>query len=290
MPANDSEVAIVQRQINETLRDEIKRNHLQLPSLPVAYPKVDEIHSYHVNIGHGNCSIIVFRNDGQYYMWMVDCSIFDITNKTNYTDNLDKCLSEIKEKFGITTISRLMITHVHYDHISGIKYLMRRKTIGGKYTEVWLNCDYQWGNKTYNDILAMPIADGYRIILPVVKNFTDNLEIMYPQKNICNPKFSVKGCVPAPDNKVNNASVIYKIAFGEFCMVLPGDIEVGGWKATASNGVVHVDYDNYYCHSHHGSENGLYIWPHTFCPFPVRTGNRIVMGRDGAYEEAAGRN
>lgn len=57
---------------------------------------------------------------------MVDCSVFDFTNKHNYSSNLEDCLQSIFNKFGIDRISKLMITHLHYYHINGIEYLIKR--------------------------------------------------------------------------------------------------------------------------------------------------------------------
>ena len=55
-----------------------------------------DICSYHVNVGHGNCSIIAFRKEGRSILWLVDCSVRETTySSRNYASNLDKCLTDI---------------------------------------------------------------------------------------------------------------------------------------------------------------------------------------------------
>ena len=42
-----------------------------------------EVYSYHINVGHGNCSVIIFYANKEWQMWMIDCSYFDFTNHHN---------------------------------------------------------------------------------------------------------------------------------------------------------------------------------------------------------------
>lgn len=99
---------------------------------------ISEVYSYHVNVGHGNSSIVVYCENGSYNIWMIDCSVFDFTNKHNYSSNLNDCLNFIRNKFEIDRISKLLITHLHYDHINGIEYLIKHGWIDAN-TEVWMN-------------------------------------------------------------------------------------------------------------------------------------------------------
>ena len=108
---------------------------------------ISDVHSYHVHIGHGNCSIIVFKNEEKYQMWMIDCSVFDFTNRYNYSSNLKKCLSDIKKQFQVDKISKLLVTHLHYDHINGIEYLIKKEWMDEE-TEVWIE-------------YAVPMEDGH---------------------------------------------------------------------------------------------------------------------------------
>lgn len=277
MLANDSALAIELNEINNTLRQNIVR--LETASLPTEYTDSKNVHSYHINVGHGNCSIVVFQDNAQYVAWMVDCSVYDFMNGKNYKQNLEKCLEYIRNKYGINKFTKVLITHPHFDHINGLQYLLDEKVILGNYTEVWLNYEYHWGSKTYNSILARMKADNFKFLLPICKNSTKNIEVIYPDKNICNPKYSKRGCVNPPDNKVNNASIIYKINLGNKSMIFTGDIEKAGWYQVNQNLKSLIDY---YCISHHGSGNGI-CCNHRLQYIVDKAGRKILMGRDGAY-------
>lgn len=43
--------------------------------------KKTKVTSYHINVGHGNCSIVLIEAGSFYQIWMVDCSIIDKTDK-----------------------------------------------------------------------------------------------------------------------------------------------------------------------------------------------------------------
>lgn len=123
--AEDNSTAIVHTELNKQLIRMIEfQNYGNQPK--EVNEDISDVHSYHINVGHGNCSIIVFCENDSYNMWMVDCSVFDFTNKHNYSSNLEDCFQYISNNFGIGRISKLMITHLHYDHINGIEYLIKK--------------------------------------------------------------------------------------------------------------------------------------------------------------------
>lgn len=243
---------------------------------------ISDVRSYHINVGHGNCSIIVYRENGSYNMWMVDCSVFDFTNKHNYSSNLDDCLNFILEDLGLDRISKLLITHLHYDHINGIEHLIKRGWIDAN-TEVWMNTQYPWKQPTYNRILLQLNALGVKFIDPIVANSTKNIHILYPDVS-----FNKKNM--APKNNINNASVLYQICFGENSMLFTGDIETEGWE-NVSNCLPYLRESKYYCISHHGSITGHLrdkcmparrrITTLADCADSTRV--QVLMGRDGAY-------
>lgn len=243
---------------------------------------ISDVHSYHINVGHGNCSIIVYRENGSYVMWMIDCSVFDFTNKHNYSSNLDDCLNSIFEKLELNRISKLLITHLHYDHINGIEHLIKRGWIDAN-TEVWMNTQYPWKQPTYNRILLQLNALGVKFIDPIVGNSTKNIHILYPDVS-----FNRKNM--APKNNINNASVLYQICFGENSMLFTGDIETEGWE-NVSTCMPYLRESTYYCISHHGSITGHLrnkcmparrrIISLVDCADSTRV--QVLMGRDGAY-------
>lgn len=245
---------------------------------------VTKCYSYHVNVGHGNCSILVFYAEGKWFMWVVDCSIHDFMNGVNYSNNMDRCLSDIKKEFHLKSISKLLISHLHYDHINGIEYLIRNNLISPD-TEIWMNTRYPWKQQTYNRILLKLLHLGVHFIDPVICNSTRNLRILYPYESYDSDNL-------APARNINNASVLYQICLGNKSMLFTGDIETEGWQHV-TNCYPNLRDSTYYCLSHHGSINGF---QRTTCPqccfdFHVqtmefctqKTAVQILMGRDGAY-------
>ena len=249
----------------------------------ILYEDVTDIHSYHINVGHGNCSIIVFKENGIYNMWMVDCSIFDFTNKHDYRQNLKSCLEFITNRFKINRISKLMVTHLHYDHINGIKYLIKEGWIDSD-TEVWMNVRYPWKQPSYNNILLQLKALGVRFVDPIIRNSTRNINILYPQ-------ISFDKNNKAPMGNINNSSVLYQICFRERSMLFTGDIETEGWE-NISTCMPRLCKSKYYCISHHGSITGhirnkctqANIRISTLSDCAALTEVQILMGRDGAYK------
>lgn len=244
---------------------------------------ISKVYSYHINVGHGNCSIIVFCDNGIWNVWMVDCSVFDFTNRHNYSQNLDDCLEQIKSDIGIEKISKLLITHLHYDHINGIEHLIKKGWID-KNTEVWMNTQYPWKQPTYNRILLQLNALGVKFIDPATSNSTKHINILYPIIS-----FNVRN--KAPDNNINNASVLYQICLGNKRMLFTGDIETEGWDDVLTC-MPHLNKSTYYCISHHGSITGHI---RSRCGLSSRTINtladcadstkiQILMGRDSAYK------
>lgn len=279
--AEDNPTSIMHTELNRQLIRRIGfENYGNYPE--EVNENISGVRSYHINVGHGNCSIIVYRGNGSYNMWMVDCSVFDFTNKHNYSSNLDDCLNLIFEKFGLDRISKLLITHLHYDHINGIEHLIKGGWIDAN-TEVWMNTHYPWKQPTYNRILLQLNALGVKFIDPIVGNSTKNIHILYPDIS-----FNRKNM--APKNNINNASVLYQICFGENSMLFTGDIETEGWE-NVSTCMPYLRESTYYCISHHGSITGHLrnkcmparrrITSLADCADSTRV--QVLMGRDGAY-------
>ncbi|MDE7322600.1 MAG: MBL fold metallo-hydrolase [Lachnospiraceae bacterium] len=244
--------------------------------------KIEKVSSCHVNVGHGNCSIIVFLNNGNWNIWMVDCSTFDFTNKNNYCKNLDDCMAQIKNDTGIDSISKLLVTHLHYDHINGIEHLIKKGWIT-KDTEVWMNVQYPWKQRIFIRICSQLQSLGVKFIDPIVSNSTDHIKILHPFIS-----FNDKN--PAPRNNINNASVLYQICLGREKMLFTGDIEMEGWD-TVLTCMPRLCGTTYYCISHHGSITGhirnncipAMRTVRTIAECACKTGIQILMGRNGAY-------
>lgn len=277
---------------NNRLRNEIYSKYVE--SNRVEYRNgTSDIYSYHINIGHGNCSIIVFSSEGHNKIWMIDCSIWDYINRTNYAGNLEACFQHIKTKFNLQDIKldKFLLTHTHYDHFNGINYLLNHEYIYDN-TEVWINTYYSWPDQKYNRLLNRLTDLDVRYVEPKVSNSTDQIKILYPDCTILRkrPRIVTPQHRIVPKNKVNNSSVVYKINLGGKSMIFPGDIETDGWD-NVNTCAQYLGGADYYCISHHGSINGHI---RTRCPEEAtirfdmgrcctRIQKCILMGRDGAY-------
>lgn len=276
---NDSRVI----QIRERYK-ELKNNLLLTPRNVLSYADVTKLYSYHVNVGHGNHSLIVFEANSDIYIWMVDCSDYDFLLHKYYRQNIDSCLKHIKQKFNIDTlkIKTVMLTHPHYDHYSGIGYYIDNKIIDSD-TIFYINTQYKIQSHNFNNLLSKISTLLSMVIEPVICNSNINIKILYPDTIDKNPKLSY-----------NNMSSVYNIRFDNksYC-IFPGDIEKEGWDLMNVCGYC-KDFSEVclYAISHHGSLNGHIldiVPPNQVCtgkdPCKISSSAAIpvLMGRDKAY-------
>ncbi|KAB2951157.1 MBL fold metallo-hydrolase [Heliorestis acidaminivorans] len=241
------------------------------------------VSTYHVYVGHGNLSIIVLNNSE---IWVIDCSLYDFMDSyKNYTNNFEECIRYIKDKhkIGDIKISKLLFTHMHYDHFSGALYLIQNKYFAEG--EIWLNLYFSWSSQNYNLLLTKlkSMGNKIKIINPIKSNGNNILEIVYPDKIIKKRGQKINtGEETVPGNKINNASVLYKLNFNKKSLLFPGDLETKGWEKINHSA---VSNSSYYCISHHGSFNGHLLNSNTNTTLAqwYTGGTAILMGRHNAY-------
>lgn len=262
-----------------------------------------EVFSYHINVGHGNCSLILSvekipMKNNNYWLTMIDCSNFDYTNNKHYESNIEDCFDEIASKLNIKKeeihINLFLLTHFHCDHCSGMEYLIKSGYINHD-TFFYMNLHYQMASKTVNRVLACLKNIKATIIEPIntsSKN-TSFMEILYPECSIFKsknhvPKVYANWCV---ESKVNNSSAVYMLRLGNKTMVCPGDLEIEGFKRMTKKALCRhfLHRTNYYAISHHGSINGH---PDMSCAsqqqvlqcLTSKLDMAFIMGRDGAFK------
>lgn len=262
------------------------------------FSKNAQVVSYHVNVGHGNCTLILIREGVEYGLWMVDCGGIDLINKQCYYSNISACLTEIANELKISQanlrISKFFLTHWHYDHISGLLWLIRQGMIDSR-TLCFMNLYYGHSSKCANEVLR----ELYRL---KVKCYEPTAALRtIPEVAILHPECRIrKWATPRDGNyrivsKMNNTSVVYSITIGNDTMVLPGDLEREGWDAMTSATTCQIRplcVTNYYCVSHHSSITGHVDipclgnshFPNVGVCLQARNLCRaILMGRNGAY-------
>lgn len=255
-----------------------------------------DVYSYHVNVGHGNCSLILIKNDAGSQIWMVDCSIHEKHNKKvryeNHQAALDACINQMAHDADFDAqqmhIDRFFLTHMHYDHYNGMRYLIDRGYINQS-TICYINLNYQMASKNLNTILQRMANRGInRIVEPLTSNSNPAIQILYPEIPICRSKgTSIGNC--RIEKNVNNSSSVIRFNLGKHTMVCPGDIEQDGLKVMTS----YLPYPPYsfadiFAVSHHGSINGHAVNMPKLAPPFLWKGKQmpwytLVMGRDGAY-------
>lgn len=297
----DAPLAISRRRLNSRLRRAIiKYSSAQLNSQNAlisnrVFTEHAEVHSYHVNVGHGNCTFLLIQENGLYELWVVDCGEHDYLENQHYSSNIDECLRDISKTLKIKVsdikISRLLITHWHYDHISGIKNLIDKGFIDAN-TIVFANIHYGFSSKCANTLLAKIKEKKIVCYEPTVAltSFL-NIKILYTECRIRRQP-DVKRPGYRMVRNINDSSVVFSIEIAGRRMILPGDLEKDGWDHMTKLGKCcpSLQKCDFYCISHHGSITG-----HINRPCVCNSVNdilscckkecsvAIIMGRAGAY-------
>ena len=298
--ANDAPRATEMRRESITLRQELMELEVKGDvAWAVIRKKIDRVRSYHVNVGHGNCSLILIKYDIGYDLWMVDCSTYDHIIRCDYSSNLHSCLRDIALDLNVDEkclhVSRFMLTHTHFDHYNGLRYLMKQGVIDST-TLMYVNLHYDCASPVWSAIIKRLKGMKCKFVEPISGNLTGGaLRILHPEcriyKNCASAVAGVKHRVVA---KVNDSSVVYSITLQNRVMTLPGDLETTGFKEISGYAPCRGELciTRYYMISHHGSLNGH---PDVMCmskggpgPNPLSCVSQnvkkaILMGRDNAY-------
>lgn len=264
-----------------------------------------EVYSYHVNVGHGNCSLILIKKRDSYHLWMVDCSLLETPNKvvdfTNHESSFEKALNDIAAKVGKNNhkelfIDHFFLTHMHYDHYNGFKYLISHKHVTSR-TIFYMNLHYQMPSRNLNEILKMMVDENMcRVVEPISSNSTSSICILHPE---CRIFKSASTMLEYTDkyrfaSKSNNSSAVFALKLAGKKMVFPGDLEIEGFDAMTKVNTCCPEFKqmDFYAVSHHGSYNGH---PQIQCksrskrrPLLLCLRNKlsisVIMARNGAYD------
>lgn len=297
---NDMPRAIALRNESRYLRQELIEHEVKSEdAIAIIKEECKGVKSYHVKVGHGNCNLVLIKYQEAYDLWMVDCSTYDYLNRRDYSQDLYHCLADIAKELEIDMtdlwISRFMLTHTHFDHYNGLLYLIEHGWINGK-TLVYANLHYECSSTIWSSILKGLKEMKCKFVEPISDNLIHGaIKIYHPECRIYKDSSSIPAGVKLLYRvvpKVNNASVVYAINLFGKVMVLPGDLEMKGFKEMSDHVPCRGNLSNtdYYMVSHHGSLNGH---PDVSCmslidntPLGCASKNvkrAVLMGRDGAY-------
>lgn len=285
--------------LRKTLRGKYQNHPMELPKAD--HLSKSKITSYHINVGHGNCSIILIESGNFYQIWMVDCGT-TYSVRGPHLENIDDCFDDIAEKLGVTrenlSISLFMLTHLHSDHYNGIEMLFNRGYCNGR-TSFFINLDYAVAAPTYIRILDLIDKNGCDINTPIRNAIADRNShpvpmIIFPDKRVFK---NYSPSIQQPyyvEKYTNNSSVVYVVVGSGKSMMFPGDMEKKELdRMTESGNCTPFLYRiNYYCVSHHASITGHldrkcidHGHPFQTCLdcCQIHLNKAIVMGRDGAF-------
>lgn len=265
------------------------------------YNDASRVMSYHVNVGHGNCTIIAIQLKTAIELWMIDCSTYDLSNHQSTIANIKSAFAQIASDFAISPkdlfLSRFVLTHKHYDHYSGMEYLINNNFIRPN-TIIFSNYNYACTSQTILQIQKLIMQHNIHVVEPLTttKGYA-GMRFLHPECTIVASKQHKSYARPHRYvSKANNASVVVCIDVANKKMVLPSDLETEGFRQMTSKHGCRTDlfYCSYYCLSHHGSINGH---PQMGCdpnnPLSCAMHHlryAILMGRDGAYSGIYNKN
>ncbi len=298
LSAQNDSIAVKRRRENAALRRKIiKQSANQSNAGPTGECFTDKatVYSYHVNVGHGNCTMLLIQKYRCYELLVVDCGEYDYIESHSYQKNIFECLNDIAGKIGKPIddirVSKLMITHWHFDHISGIELLIRKGVVDSN-TILFANMYYGHSSGCVNKLLGEFVRMKTMCYEPVTSlKIFPTIRILYPAVRLRRmPSSKISGF--RIEKIVNNSSVVYSLEFAGKRMILPGDLEKSGWNSMTcgSHCCTALNACDYYCVSHHGSINGHIDIKcmsksakkvMSCCMLKLK--HAILMGRNGAY-------
>ena len=290
----DADIAKEQIQENSRLRHQLLRDNNYLDNIAddLDYAHA-QIKSYHVNVGNGNCTFVLFIDRYSYRLWMVDCGMIDVKNRRNYSANIDIVMDQIAHDIRCDVsnirIHRFLLTHWHADHYNGLIYMLQRSWLDSQ-TIFVMNLYYSCPTIYVNQLLQMLNRMNVRCYEPQVSLRLKKCCILHPNQRIGrwnNARLNMIGV-----RKVNDSSVVYSVDGIGKNMIFSGDLERKGFDRMT---IAHtcrpcLNQSTYYCVSHHASLSGHIKIPCLSNSFPTvldcvqnNLEYAIVMGRDGAY-------
>lgn len=152
----------------------------------------------------------------------------------------DRCLTQL----GISTISLLVLTHFHADHVEGLAGLLRNR----KVEAVWMTSnpapilESRRVRSLLGDIPVAEVKRGYSAVI-VGERRTLSLNVLWPDGEV----MSIEE-LPGDGSAINNSSVALLIASTDFTLFSGGDIE-----PEVQGKLLPVEEVDIYKVSHHGS-------------------------------------
>lgn len=239
----DETIKIVQKRTLEELKRVHEKNKEKKIREMVSTYHPDELGVIFLNAGQGDATIVRFPN-GE--VMVVDCNI----------DNSPENIVEYLKKSGIERIDYLVITHPHYDHMSGMNEIADNFEVGEvwttkfkRYKESESKESYEKYKETYIKGLRKLHRKGAKIRMPSAKSETYK-ECGKVKIYAYSPSRGAQG----KNEDIHEESIAIKVKFGKTSIVFAGDITNKGLDRIRD--YYKVSDTTIWHASHHGSREG----------------------------------
>ena len=272
----DETIKIVQKRTLEELKRVREKNKEKKIREMISTYHPDELGVIFLNAGQGDATIVRFPN-GE--VMVVDCNI----------DDSPENIVEYLKKAGIKRIDYLVITHPHYDHMSGMTEIADNFEVGEvwttkfkRYKESESKESYEKYKETYIKGLRKLHRKGAKIRMPSAKSETykecDKVKIY---------AYSPSQGVQGNDEDIHEESIAMKVKFGKTSIFFAGDITNKGLDRIRD--YYKVSDTTIWHASHHGSKEGaneetLKQAKPTYTVIPVGKGNYHGHPHEAAKE------
>lgn len=194
------------------------------------------------DVGHGLCISLIHEN-GNVMLW--DCGHAEWGRPSAFLPNL-----------GIRTVQRFFVTNFDQDHISDLVQLRAAVNIE------LLHCNDTITSQQLRALKAQsgPISAAMESMLQMIDGYCGGPPATPPR--FPNVEFTCyRNAYGVHFNDTNNISLVTFLQFGNIRFVIPGDLEVEGWRKLLQNQNFVADLSgvHVFIASHHGRENG-------YCP------------------------
>jgi competence protein ComEC len=238
----EKKVKSIQSKTLEQLREAGEKNKAKRIKEMVTTSHPNEIGVVYLNAGQGDATIVRLPNGK---VMVIDCNI----------DNSPENITEYLKNAGVKKIDYLVITHPHYDHMSGMKEIADNFEVGEVWTTRFRRTKESETPESYEKVkeyhaqLKRLHNKGTKINIPTAKN-APAVEEGKLKIKVLGPSYSSQG----KNEDIHEESMALQIKFGKTSLVFTGD--------TPNNGLDRIK--NYYnvknttvWHaSHHGSREG----------------------------------
>ena len=199
------------------------------------------------NVGHGSCVSLIHEN-GNVMLW--DCGHSERNRPSEFLYNE-----------GIRTINRLFVTNYDEDHISDLPKLRYKLKISILTNNRSISVDQLRKLK----LESGPISQAMTSMLDMMGNHTRSVTI-YPDFPGVRHKI-FHNSYGNEFSDTNNISLVTFLKFDNQCLIIPGDLEVSGWKKLLQDSEFRKELGNvnYFIASHHGRESGYCAEVFDYC-------------------------